>query len=323
MRCQNKFPHHLTYTLAGHINLHKAHPDALQESKIENVQPRSRDPTSAVLTNSASWSPSRPAPYNKGGERAGRVAPNPHRHRTLVLNNKAGNVSSESILSGAKRYESESSRKGQTPVNNWVTKRDRHMQLINSSIYEKETQQRNKGIEETRKQKMIRRDQREKRKIQRHLQTLHPPRIGATSASIAHEMTIQGLRFHVLDGGSKLARIRRKIIDSSRIKLDLLNLEEIDSASATPKHANIGGVSFLRSKNGNMYRSGVVKARKYVFVSCLGAKPDRSAIDIVVGARLHRERSTSLANDSLRPVPFLSPLPLLIRLCDQSKIPSY
>lgn len=36
----------------------------------------------------------------------------------------------------------------------------------------------------------------------------------------------------------------------------------------TPKTGTLGGVSFQRSKNGNMYRWGVVKAQRYV--SCLG-----------------------------------------------------
>lgn len=35
----------------------------------------------------------------------------------------------------------------------------------------------------------------------------------------------------------------------------------------TPKKAHVGGVTFLRSKNGNLYRSGIVKATKYVWTS--------------------------------------------------------
>ncbi|KAG6999325.1 hypothetical protein G7Y79_00036g072810 [Physcia stellaris] len=34
------------------------------------------------------------------------------------------------------------------------------------------------------------------------------------------------------------------------------------SAHHTPKQANVGGVTFYRSRNGNLYRSGLVKARK-------------------------------------------------------------
>ena len=93
----------------------------------------------------------------------------------------------------------------------FVSKHDRHMQLINTSIYDKETQQRNKAIEETRRQKALRRDQREKLKIRKHFQTPGKDSGTATSAPVNHELTIDGLRFLVLDGGSKLARMKGKL----------------------------------------------------------------------------------------------------------------
>ncbi len=82
------------------------------------------------------------------------------------------------------------------------------MQLINSSIYDKETQVRHKAIEETRKQKAARKDQREMQKLERHLKTLTPDHSKSVAVPTIHEITINGLRFHVLNGGSKLARIR-------------------------------------------------------------------------------------------------------------------
>ena len=93
----------------------------------------------------------------------------------------------------------------------WVTKHDRHMQLINTSIYDKDTQTRQKAIEETRRQKVLRRDQREKLKIERHLKGLASKSGKAVATPAVHEIVINGLRFHVLDGGSKLARILGKI----------------------------------------------------------------------------------------------------------------
>lgn len=136
------------------------------------------------------------------------MVPNPHRHRTLVLNNKDQNVAPELFAPDARRSENDLSSETQNPRGSWVTKRDRHMQLINSSIYDKETQIRKKAIEETRQQKALKRDQREKRKILRHLQILPHHSDHTLPALRVHEITIQGLRFHVIDGGSKLARIR-------------------------------------------------------------------------------------------------------------------
>ena len=143
----------------------------------------------------------------------------------------------------------------------WVTKRDRHMQLINSDIYDKEAQSRNKAIEETRKQKSVRRDQREKQKIERHLITLASTNNQDMTIPTIHEITINGLRFQVLDGGSKLARIRGERFDIGIYTNMCSHVPgPTDSASSTPKQAMIGGVTFFRSKNGNLYRSGIVKA---------------------------------------------------------------
>lgn len=209
------------------------------------------------------------APYSRGRGRAGRIVANPHRNRTLVLNNKpevllpgAEELSPDSTPSGAKAVQSEDEETILLQsTNRWVTKRDRHMQLINSSVYDKETQARNKAIEETRRQKALQKDQREKQKIERHLNTF-TSRAGQTT-NVVREVSINGLRFHVVDGRSKLVRIRSENYDSGRhasFRLQLLGAN--DSARTTPKQANVGGVTFLRSKNGNLYRSGIVKAKR-------------------------------------------------------------
>lgn len=209
------------------------------------------------------------APYSRGRGRAGRIMANPHRNRTLVLNNKAG-----TSLPSAKELSPDSGPSGTKPVpseveepiavqstSRWVTKRDRHMQLINSSVYDKETQARNKAIEETRRQKALHKDQREKQKIARHFNTLTFR--GGQATNVVHEISVNGLRFHVADGGSKLVRMRgENHDDGTRLFSRSQLLGATDSASTTPKQANVGGVTFLRSKNGNLYRSGIVKAKR-------------------------------------------------------------
>ena len=209
------------------------------------------------------------APYSRGRGRAGRIVANPHRNRTLVLNNKSG-----ASLPSAKELGSGSKPSGTEPVpsededpiamqstSRWVTKRDRHMQLINSSVYDKETQARNKAIEETRRQKALQKDQREKQKIARHFNTLTFRAGQATN--VVHEISVNGLRFHIAVGGSKLVRMRGEDHDDgTRLFARSQLLGATDSASTTPKRANVGGVTFLRSKNGNLYRSGIVKATR-------------------------------------------------------------
>ena len=209
------------------------------------------------------------APYSRGRGRAGRIVAKPHQNRTLVLNNKseaslpsAKELSPDSTPSSTKAVQSEDEESiPLQSTNRWVTKRDRHMQLINSSVYDKETQVRNKAIEETRRRKALQKDQREKQKIERHLNTLTFRAGQATN--VVHEISVNGLRFHVANGGSKLVRLRG---ENHKAVTHLLSrsqpLGATDSASTTPKQANIGGVTFLRSKNGNLYRSGIVKAKR-------------------------------------------------------------
>ena len=97
----------------------------------------------------------------------------------------------------------------------WITKRDRHMQLINSSVFDKETRARSKAIEETRIQRAQQRDERERLKIKKHLQFLSAAERPSTSypttpKSMLHELIINDIHFRVVDGGSKLSRVAGK-----------------------------------------------------------------------------------------------------------------
>lgn len=202
----------------GHINLHKTQANPTQNdpnSDFASPLPWNRyTPASSGNLNAAPWRSPRVAPYTRGRGRAGRIVANPHRNRTLVLNNRSGvsipsakEPSPDSTPSSTKAIQSEDEELIlRQSTNRWVTKRDRHMQLINSSVYDKETPARNKAIEESRRRKALQKDQREKQKIKRHLNIL-PSRAGQ-AANAVHEVSINGLRFHVADGGSKLVRIR-------------------------------------------------------------------------------------------------------------------
>lgn len=257
----------------GHINLYKTQTTPAQhDPNSVSVSPHSWNRYTQAPSNNSNattWRSSRVAPYVRGRGRAGKVVANPHRNRSLVLNNRSGSLpptakdlGPHSILSDTRAIQSEEEEPVPIQsVNHWVTKRDRHVQLINSSVYDKETQARNKAIEETRRQKAFQRDRREKLKIERHLNAL-TSRSGQAS-SVVHEVSINGLGFHVVDGGSKLARIRGESHDNgTHLFSRSRHTGATDSASTTPKQANVGGVTFLRSKNGNLYRSGIVKARR-------------------------------------------------------------
>ncbi|KAI9880317.1 MAG: hypothetical protein M1830_004196 [Pleopsidium flavum] len=261
--------------LAGHINLHKTQ----QPSDQNDVFP-SHSTSRGHTRGSTSWRQPRGTPYSRARGRGGRTAPPAHRNRTLVLN---GNTVSTGILSASQHSVTGFTTQGSVTNNvnenepppsatGWIAKRDRHMQLINTSIYDKETQLRARAMEETRKLKAQQRDEREKAKISRHLhrlasQSVQPTgarsTLGATVSS--HEVTINGLRFRVANGGSRLVRVSGRqacFVQDRGSNPDSCALGDLNGARSTPKKANIGGVTFLRSKTGNLYRSGLVRAKK-------------------------------------------------------------
>ncbi|KAK3393172.1 hypothetical protein B0H63DRAFT_516374 [Podospora didyma] len=166
-----------------------------------------------------------------------------HRHRTLVLNGGTSQQSKPNDAeSGAASDISNSS--------SWVTKTDRHLQLINSSVYEKETQARTRAIEQTRRQKQVLKDERERTKLINHLNRMAnsggAAPAGHRTPSAKYEIAVQGIRFVVAKNGSKLVKVPG----------------DVNSAKATPKMAIVGGVRFYRSKNGNLYRHGIIKAQQ-------------------------------------------------------------
>lgn len=196
-----------------------------------------------------------------------------HRNRSLVLNGGASTASpSESIKLDS---DSEiSSPAAFSPA--WVTKTDRHLQLINSAVYEKQSQQRTKAIEATRKLKLRQRDERERLKLSKHLHRLEDlkgvPATNSSTSVSTHEISVHGIRFRVVNHGSKLVKVSGKsfVTEFSATELPSVSFNRSnlktsgdENSTTTPKTANIGGVMFYRSKSGNLYRSGIVKAHRY------------------------------------------------------------
>jgi hypothetical protein len=219
------------------------------------------------------WRPTRGGYSARGRGRGG--ASQIHRHKTLVLNNSA--ASAESTTPTSEQGATSASHSGQnTPQPpTWVTKTDRHLQLINPAIYEREAQTRAKAMEETRKLKLKQKDEREKLRFTKHLERLQyadptSQKHGHAPAPI-HEILIQGIKFRVTNNGSKLVKTPGEDLftllcsrrDAISNKPGSQCTGDENAAKATPKMATVGGVRFYRSKNGNMYRSGIVKAQRY------------------------------------------------------------
>ncbi|EXM11337.1 hypothetical protein FOIG_01057 [Fusarium odoratissimum NRRL 54006] len=173
------------------------------------------------------------SPYPTRHNRIGRH-PTAHHHRTLHLNGD-NSTASRSASSGA-----------ETPPG-WVSRTDRHRQLINANVYEKETQNRAKAIEQTRQRKISGRRQREKAQFNEFLKHQATASSAQTNPADRNVLTIEGAQFRVMDGGKKLVKIP-----------DALN-----SSSRTPKFATVAGVKFYRTKTGNLVANRFVNDQRY------------------------------------------------------------
>ena len=158
---------------------------------------------------STSWRLPRSAPYARARGRGGRMS-STHRNRVLILNNPTEPIQSTDSrsISGIPATLEGSSKEGVNGSASWVSKRDRHMQLINTSIYDKEKQLRKKAMNETIRKKALADEHREKARIAKHLQSINSYPGKPTSTELGnYEILINGVRFRVMNGGSKLSRI--------------------------------------------------------------------------------------------------------------------
>ncbi|KAJ9303139.1 hypothetical protein DTO271G3_513 [Paecilomyces variotii] len=226
--------------LAGQINQHKN--QAAQKPRPYNSAP--------YPSHSSRYNPGW-APYR--GRPPARRHVTPHRNRTLVLNN-GGKASSEAGSAGSSGASGDGSEVKPAASNGWVAKRDRHMQLINSAIYDKEAQARTKAIEQSRKLKAEKRTKVEEAKVLNYAQGVGrqypsavPSHAPATAPrSTVYQILVNDIPFQVARGGSKLIRLSN----------------DPASANSTPKRVTVGGVPFIRSKNGNLHRLGAVASKK-------------------------------------------------------------
>ncbi|KAJ0357836.1 hypothetical protein COL154_009780 [Colletotrichum chrysophilum] len=118
-------------------------------------------------------------------------------------------------------------------------------------VYDKTNEATAKAIEATRQKKLLQREAREKSQLANHFQRYGghasaPTTPTNTTAVGNHEIEIQGLRYRVANNGSKLVKVSG----------------DLHPVSATPKVTYVGGVKFHRSKRGNLYRAGVLRAHR-------------------------------------------------------------
>jgi hypothetical protein len=203
------------------------------------------------------YAPDRYAPYHqpRGFSHKPAYAPS-YRNRSLVVNSSVGTPAGQQASSATPAL---------TPSDGFVLKRDRHMQLINTSVYDQKTQQRQSEIEATLQEKQRLRDVKERARV---INAFQPQQAASTTYGAAptagpaavRDIQIHNLRFRVAADGSKLIRM---FGEHTRVDTLVHYLTYIDDSNtdpgATPKITKVAGVTFHRSKHGNLYRAGLVK----------------------------------------------------------------
>lgn len=112
----------------------------------------------------------------------------------------------------------------------WIQKRDRHIQLINASVYDNTVKKRVKAIEETRLQKKMKQELKNKSKKK--------------DVDEVKELMIDGVKFYVKRNGYKLIRAK-----------------DNDPSMETSKKAVVSGSVFWRTKNGNLWHTSLIKSK--------------------------------------------------------------
>lgn len=233
--------------LAGQINRHKTQSSQTPAPYDNDYHTGHYVARHIPSRGRAGWAPYRGRPYARG--RGGAVS---HRHRTLILNNAASSGTPGSATPSTNAGMEIDSESRSTTPNGWVAKRDRHMQLINSAIYDQEAQARAKAMEESRKAKEQKRANIERAKVLRYAQGFGRQYPGSTAPQVTSEPSaeyqvyLNDIPFRVSRGGSKLIRVS----------------DDPNTANNTPKRVTIAGVTFVRSKNGNLHRLGAVTSKR-------------------------------------------------------------
>ena len=141
----------------------------------------------------------------------------------------------------------------QTPQQ-WIQVKERHMQLINASVYNDKLEAKAKAIEITKKHREEQRDNAYERKEMAKLRSY------MKKFSQQGVLNYRSTKYRIIAGGNKLERIHGAAQGCNNLVLS--SIDGSGSSQHIPMKVKIGGVFFLRSKNGNLWRRSVVKSSR-------------------------------------------------------------
>lgn len=223
--------------ISDKINQHKQH---RQASTQASSHPPYSHPSSS-WRNSHAW-----APYHHGGRHSYPM----HKNRTLVLNGQTSPPPTPPLAEPSLASISSTTTPAD-PYAGFVSMRGLNKQLMNKDTYEREAKQKLERKETSRTERRQLKNREEQSKLAHHVSTS-----GSPGSRI---LEVEGIRFQLQEDGSKLIRVAGKHIsrDGTDMGGRLNTLDPSTDSKETPKRANIAGVVFLRTKNGNLIRATV------------------------------------------------------------------
>ncbi|KAL5630978.1 hypothetical protein BROUX41_000850 [Berkeleyomyces rouxiae] len=236
--------------LAGQINRHK--------NEQAGGQLRGGVPHGRHAASSSGYHPYQRARGSRGGYR-GRGQYADYSGRSLAVNS--------SIAPSSEMVTSATATTPETP--SFVTRSDRHLQLINTNVYDQDASSHSRAIYLAKQQHFRDKSLREKAKLQSFLRSKAVSSIDTNHSNRKqYTIDISGIKYHVANGGSKLIKAGSILplaqqhaawpcTQRANLFSDKLNMD-----GSTPKMVKVGGVKFFRSKHGNLYRESIVKAQR-------------------------------------------------------------
>lgn len=221
--------------------------------------------------------PHRGRPYTHYG---GRWAPygQPHRNLSLIVNDV--NVSTVTPP---------------TPDKSMIKPVGKSHQLVNQKTLNREQQQEQELME-----KLLNKKERERPKKSVTATAHTPPQ------QTGRIMEVDGIAFRLSDDGSKLTRPRGMSLRTLDHGLRL-SAADHDAQKQTPKKATIAGVTFLRTKHGNLLRAAPTTnpARYHPFHS--SRSHCRSDLLVSRSSRKQKPQCENFTKDGTRPTPTPTP----------------
>lgn len=133
-------------------------------------------------------------------------------------------------------------------------------------MFEKDSQNRARAIEATRRKQAEGHRSGERTRFKEFLARQQTAPSDANTPAPSNELTIEGVRFRVLEGGKKLARVPGKLEDDGGLSCLRARAYLADGTNpdATPRSTIIAGIKFYRTKTGNLVVNRVVKSQRCV-----------------------------------------------------------